>query len=224
MKYSSFIAISLVCVAIIVGAIASEPWFNHEAVIYKTREHLFTQQQQIMNDVRLHSQIDDRLTTLLHAVPSAKSAYISMIHSQDSENTDPYSTEVDTDSATTTNSVAVLGQPSTIADKVSLTSWRDYIVPMTEHKCTYIPVTKITDPNAKTKLIVTKTFAVLVCPIFSVNNDLLGGLFLTWDKPEEVPCLIACKKDSENMHDVAVITKRTGTEIGNWLTSDLKKD
>jgi hypothetical protein len=133
------------------------------------------------------------------------------------------STENTTIKTNTTNSITVPGhKPAVLADNVPLAAWRDYTSQMVAHRCQYLPASKLTDPDAKAR-VSSYAFATLECPIFDVNNNLIGAIFVSWDKPADVPCLKKCHTRPQNMHEIADLTKKASQNIGDWLTNDLKK-
>jgi hypothetical protein len=72
-----------------------------------------------------------------------------------------------------------------------LEQWADFLGPMLAHQCVYVVNRQIKNPTVKTRMKKLNIAAFLACPILHKNSQLIGGLFASWDRIEDVPADMA---------------------------------
>jgi hypothetical protein len=212
-------AVSLVLAFTVLMGIAT-PWIDKEIQIYHAKQNLNIQQSILSNVENTDIFINDKIRTLMNKVP-VDGIHVSMMHLSPSETPNTTPTQIVIDS---TNAIRRSGKVLSLADNLPVSEWRDYLPEMNKHRCAFVLTKNLTDPEAKTR-VSTFAYATLACPIFSADNShLIGGLFLTWDVARDVPtCLSLSCKTPESMIGIATIAKSTASEIGQYMSKDLKE-
>lgn len=75
-----------------------------------------------------------------------------------------------------------------------LSEWYDYLPYFLAGKCQHMHTADLTDELAKKRLL-PQLVAFLACPMIDTNGRLMGGLYISWDREEDIP---------QNMHDAEV--------------------
>lgn len=100
-------------------------------------------------------------------------------------------------------------EPAMIVDR-PLSEWRDYIGDMMDNICSYIVVDAMNDNDARARLQNLGISSFLVCPLVNKNNELLGGLFVSWNgsglSNDQIKSII---------HDTTVTAHSIVTKIDN---------
>ena len=193
-------------VFLVFSIIFGNPWYRHQSDIYGIKNHLEQQQKEIFSMAENLVYVNDKLSEMLKQI-SAPRAMVVMLTSN--FNSVPVLERINT-----INSLTQPGhKPAVIANSFPVYQWRDFLIGMKEHKCTYILSNDITDFDARIRFS-SYSYSLLFCPIFSSNDKIIGNLEISWDKQEDVP-------SKEGIEETKKIMMSYAKDIGYKLTSEL---
>ena len=83
-----------------------------------------------------------------------------------------------------------------------LSTWVDYLPTMINGQCAMVRYDALTDPATRARMTELGIIAFLACPVQNASGQMIGGLFLSWDDPVEIPAdigpVISVTRDAAN--------------------------
>jgi transcriptional regulator with GAF, ATPase, and Fis domain len=143
--------------------------------------------------------INDTLAKALPQMPSVARIRVGFIHLHHDE-----SLRFDI-----THAVANPGHDAgPIRSDMPIAAWGDYLDSLLNNQCKFIKVKDLSDIATRNRLsLIIDSF--VACPIM-VDNRLVGALFVSWDKKEDVP-------SAQDLLNIVNVTKNAANKIGEAI-------
>ena len=81
-----------------------------------------------------------------------------------------------------------------MAQNAPLSQWDDYLQPLISGECSYVKVQDMKNSSARAHMEDVGISAFTACPVIDSHNQVLGALFVSWDKNDPLPSEEEVKK------------------------------
>lgn len=151
--------------------------------------------------------IQQLLQALLQQVPSAARARLAAIHDGGDGGGDA-SGRMWFDII---NAVGATGRsPGPMVQNQSLAEWSDFLASLLSGRCQLVRVAQLRSTDMRERVLSMGAAVMLACPVTDIRQTLVGGIFLTWDANDPVPC-------GDDLASVTQLAREIGAQIASAL-------